>query len=50
MAAAMAEESEALDLARQGRQEERRHWRQEQKELLDEMVPKAEGRCVPALC
>ncbi len=42
MDAAMEEEREA---ARRGAALERRRWRKDEKEQLDELVPKATGRC-----
>ena len=42
MDAAMEDDREA---ARQGAFSERRKWRTEQKERVDEMLPKATGRC-----
>ncbi|DBB00835.1 TPA: hypothetical protein ACH3X1_000762 [Trebouxia sp. C0004] len=46
MAAAMEEEREAEQAARQGQQVERRKWRADQKDWLEEQLPKATGRCV----
>ena len=42
MAAALEEEREAAAAAVVGRNVERRKWKAEQKDLLDEMLPKAE--------
>ncbi|DBB00478.1 hypothetical protein WJX82_000952 [Trebouxia sp. C0006] len=44
MAAAMEEEREAEQAARQGQQVERRKWRADQKDWLEEQLPKATGR------
>lgn len=45
MDAALEEEREA---ARQGSRGEARRWRKDQKEQVDELLPKATGRCVVA--
>ena len=41
MAAALEEEREAAEAAAMGRAVERRKWKAEQKDLLDEMLPAA---------
>lgn len=48
MAAALEEEREAAEAAAMGRAVERRKWKAEQKDLLDEMLPAATAgsRCV----
>ena len=49
MAAAMEDDRDAFGARREADAAGRKAWRAEQKEALDELLPKATGRCAPRM-
>jgi hypothetical protein len=47
MAAALDEDQEAFGARKAAEAADRKQWRAEQKQALDELLPKATGRCMP---